>query len=71
MVASSEAVSGALKDDKLINESELETRVEKIPKKILDETVNVSRVKKHFTTDAWKNSTVTAEESQERKDMGL
>ena len=54
MVASSEAVTGALKDDKLINESDLETRVEKIPKKILDETVNVFRVKKHFTSDAWK-----------------
>ena len=46
MVASSEAVTRALKDDKLINESELETRVENISKKILDETVNVFRVKK-------------------------
>ena len=45
MVASSKAVTEALKKDKLIDEKEIETRVEKIPKKILDETVNVYRVK--------------------------
>ena len=54
MVASNEAVSGALKEDKLIDETGLETRVEKIPKKILNETINVFRIKKHLTSGAWK-----------------
>ncbi len=53
MVASNEAVNAALNEDKLIQEAELETRVEKIPKKILDDTINIFRVKKHFTNSAW------------------
>lgn len=53
MLASKDAVTGALNEDKLINETALERRVEKIPKKILDETINIFRVKKHFSNNAW------------------
>lgn len=49
-----DAISNALDGDKLIEEDDLEQRVERIPTKILDESINISRVKKYFTNSAWK-----------------
>lgn len=54
MLTTNDAASRALHEDKLIDEEDLEERVEKIPKKILEETINVFRVKKYFTNSAWK-----------------
>ena len=43
----------AIKDDKLIEEEDVECRPEKIPCSVLDENVNVCLVRPYFTTDAW------------------
>ena len=66
-----DAASRALHEDKLIDEEDLEERVEKIPKKILDETINVFRVKKYFTNSAWKKNADITEKSCKRKQLGL
>ena len=49
-----DATSNALDDDKLIEEDDLEQRTERIRTRILDESINISRVKKYFTNSAWK-----------------
>ena len=54
MLASHAAVNSALNDDKLLSDTDIETRVEKIPKKIVDDTINIFRVKKYFSNSAWK-----------------
>jgi hypothetical protein len=54
MLASHAAVNSALNDDKLLGDTDIETRVEKIPKKIVDDTINIFRVKKYFSNSAWK-----------------
>ena len=49
-----DAISNSLDGDKLIEEDDLEQRAKIIPTKILDESINISRVKKYFTNSAWK-----------------
>ncbi len=46
-------VQQALENDYLIKRKDLECRVEKLPKKLLDENVNMARVKKYLTISAW------------------
>ena len=52
MVTSQKIASKALSGDYLIETCDLFC-LEKVPKKIVDEIVNVYRVKKYFTTDGW------------------
>ncbi|CAB3983003.1 zinc finger SWIM domain-containing 3-like [Paramuricea clavata] len=52
MVTSQKVISKALSDDYLIEACDI-FQLEKIPKKIVDEIVNVYRVKKYFSTDGW------------------
>ena len=43
----------AIKDDRLIEEEDVECRPEKIPCSVLDENVSICLVRPYFTTDAW------------------
>ena len=48
-----DVITCVLTDDYLIEETEVEVRPEKIPRKCLDENVCVAQIKKFFTFDAW------------------
>lgn len=54
MLTTPEVVHSALTDEKLITEGEIEQSIDKIHRKIVDQTINVYRVKKYFTNSAWK-----------------
>lgn len=42
-----------MNSDKLVEETEVESRPEKVPSSVLDENVEVSLVRHYFTNDAW------------------
>ena len=54
LIKCKETITKAVDDDCLIKTCHLETRPEKIPMKILDEKINLYRVRKYFTLDCWK-----------------
>ena len=48
-----DVITRVLSNDCLIDETEVEVRLEKIPRKCLDENVCISQIKKFFTFNAW------------------
>ena len=48
-----EVATAAIREDKLIEEEDVECRPEKIPSSVLDDNVDVCLVRRYFSTDAW------------------
>ncbi len=48
-----EVAERVMRGGDLIEEQEVESRPEKIPRKCLDENVCISQIKKHFSFDGW------------------
>lgn len=54
MITTSMKAQQALENDYLLTENDLESRIEKIPHKLLDSNVSITRIKKYVTDGAWR-----------------
>eukprot|EP00112_Aurelia_sp_Birch-Aquarium-sp1_P018526 Seg4430.3 transcript_id=Seg4430.3/GoldUCD/mRNA.D3Y31 product="hypothetical protein" pseudo=true protein_id=Seg4430.3/GoldUCD/D3Y31 len=54
MITTSMKAQQALENDCLLTENDLESRIEKIPHRLLDSNVSITRIKKYVTDGAWR-----------------